>query len=306
MPGYSTSTSLWNQNLTIEDNLIQSVGRIHPDAAAIVVSESPHNLIDHNTIQDTYFTPIELDGTPDYGASLEWSEIVSDNRIDDVGQGVLSDLGGVYVSGLSPDTFIRGNVISNVTADPLGYGGWGVYLDEGASDITIERNLVYNCSTSGFFQNFGANNLITNNIFANGAVCDIERNLAEDHLSFTFTHNIVYGKSVNEFRGAWSDKKFVLNYNDYWDPDGTPFFNGLKFAAWQATGSDTHSIYADPLFVDAATFNFALKGGSPSSKVGFTPFSLTGVGINWVSKEPLGLQTMPSNTSAPNTKIRKP
>jgi len=295
---YTTATSLWTQNVTIEDNLIQSVGRIHPDAPAIVISQSPNNLIRHNTIQDTYFTPIYLPGTSNYGPSLEYGEAVSDNFITQVGQGELSDMGLIYLSGVSPGSWFIGNIGSNVTCDPQGYGGWGIYLDQGASDVDVERNVISNVSSSGFYQNYGEDNVIKNNIFANGMFCDVGLNTPENHLSFTFEHNILYGSSYNVFRGTWTGADYVMDYNVYWHPTRTPVWNGDTFAGWQATGHDTHSVYSDPLFVNAANGNFNLQAGSPATSLGMSPIQISGAGITWTSHQPFGPQTMPVNSGA--------
>lgn len=79
-------------------------------------------------------------------------------------------MGGIYTLGIQPDTVISGNVIYNVGCDEgsYGYGGWGIYLDEGSSGMLVENNLVYDCSSQTFHQHYGKDNLIRNNIFAFG------------------------------------------------------------------------------------------------------------------------------------------
>ena len=55
-------------------------------------------------------------------------------------------------------------------------------------------------------------------------------------------------------------------------------FNGKSWAEWQKAGKDIHSQYADPMFVDAEHFNFALKPGSPALKIGFNAIDMSSVG----------------------------
>ncbi len=71
------------------------------------------------------------------------------NHIHDLGQGVLSDLGGIYTNSISPGTRIRYNVVHDVRHRD--YGGWGIYNDQGSADILVEKNLVYRCSSGPFF-----------------------------------------------------------------------------------------------------------------------------------------------------------
>jgi hypothetical protein len=55
-------------------------------------------------------------------------------------------------------------------------------------------------------------------------------------------------------------------------------FNGKSWTEWQKAGKDIHSQYADPMFVDAANYNFSLKSGSPAFKLGFNAIDISSVG----------------------------
>lgn len=50
------------------------------------------------------------------------------------------------------------------------------------------------------------------------------------------------------------------------------------FEAWQALGMDTHSVVADPLFVDAANGDYRLQPDSPALKLGFQPIPVEKIG----------------------------
>lgn len=50
------------------------------------------------------------------------------------------------------------------------------------------------------------------------------------------------------------------------------------FEAWQALGMDTHSVVADPRFVDAGRDDYRLKPDSPALKLGFTPIPIDKIG----------------------------
>jgi hypothetical protein len=48
--------------------------------------------------------------------------------------------------------------------------------------------------------------------------------------------------------------------------------------AWQAQGMDTHSVVADPLFVDAANHDYRLRPDSPALQLGFRPIPIEKIG----------------------------
>lgn len=52
----------------------------------------------------------------------------------------------------------------------------------------------------------------------------------------------------------------------------------LSWEQWQALGFDTHSVVADPLFVDAANDDYRLKPDSPAFKLGFEPIPVDQIG----------------------------
>jgi hypothetical protein len=75
-----------------------------------------------------------------------------------------------------------------------------------------------------------------------------------------------------------------MDRNIYFDtrhadaPENVKFAGG-NFEEWKKRGHDQNSMVADPVFVDAAKFNFALKETSPALKLGFQPIDLSGVGV---------------------------
>ena len=55
--------------------------------------------------------------------------------------------------------------------------------------------------------------------------------------------------------------------------------NGDSFAKWQERGFDTHSLIADPVFVDPSTGDYSLKPESPAPKLGFEPIDTSEIGL---------------------------
>jgi hypothetical protein len=192
-------------------------------------------------------------------------------------------MGGIYCLGLSPGTRLCYNRIHDVMSYPTGYGGWGLYTDEGSTGILMENNVVYRTKDGGFHQHYGRENIVRNNVLAfSCGRGQVVRTRSESHRSFTFERNIVYYREPPLLGGNWGGEDgFVLDHNVYWRTDGTPpeFPGGLTLAQGQAKGHDPHSIVADPKFVDPERYDFRLQDDSPAPAVGFEPIEISTAGL---------------------------
>lgn len=263
--------------ITVQDCRIAHGGRIHPAAIGVWIGQSANNLISHNRIEDFYYTGVSVGWVWGYGPSGSHHNRIEDNVISRIGQAVLSDLGGIYTLGLSPGSVLRGNVIHDCDSDT--YGGWGIYFDEGTSGMLAENNLVYHTKTGGFHEHYGENNVFRNNIIALSRECQIQRTRMEDHLSFTFDHNIVYYRQGTLLGSNWTDANFATDYNLYWNAKSPVTLIGKTLDQWQAEkAKDRNSIVADPLFVDPEHGDFHLEPGSPALKLGFKPWDYAKAG----------------------------
>lgn len=274
--------------ITIRDSVVRGGGRIHPAAHGIWVGLSSYNTVVNNEISDLFYTSVSLGWVWGYQEpSKAHHNEVAFNHMHHIGQGVLSDMGGVYTLGISPGTRVHDNHIHDVQA--YDYGGWGLYTDEGSSGIHMFNNLVYRVKTGGFHQHYGQTNLVENNIFAFSQLQQLQRTRNENHISFTFRKNIVYWDNDSPLFGSnWQGAKrgltnnvptehFLLDHNLYWHTSGKQdIFPGKKtLAQWQSeTGQDEGSRVVDPLFVNAAAGDFTFQPLSPVQTIGFQPFDV--------------------------------
>ena len=266
-------------NNEVQNCLIAHGGRMHPAAVGVFIGHSPNNVITHNEIYDFYYTGISPGWSWGYGRSLSHHNTVSYNHIHQIGQGVLSDMGGIYTLGSGEGNHLHHNLIHDV--DSFSYGGWGIYFDEGTSKILAENNVVYNTKCAGFHQHYGKDNVVRNNIFAFGREAQLERGRPEpEHFTLDVNHNIVLYNDAWLLGADWSGDNFKLDSNLYWHTDGLPvtFPGNQTLAQWQAKGQDQNSQVADPLFVDVSKNDYRLKPGSPALKMGIAPIDVSTAG----------------------------
>ena len=271
-----------SHHLEVTDNHIHHGGLIYAPAVGVFILHSGQNRVAHNDIHHLYYTAVSVGWNWGYQETPCRENIIEFNHLHDLGQFLLSDMGAVYSLGIQKGTVIRNNLVHDVNA--FTYGGWGLYTDEGSSDILLENNVVYRCKSAGFHQHYGRDNIVRNNIFALSRESQLMRSLEEAHRSFFFTNNIVYFDSGNLLGSAWSNDHYDMDGNVYWDTRlaGTEvpkLFAGATLTEWRQRGHDLHSVIADPLFVDPKNLDFRLKKESPALKLGFKPIDLSSVGV---------------------------
>jgi hypothetical protein len=268
-----------SQRITIADNVIAHCGRFSPEAAGVFVGDNAHNKIVHNHIYDLFQCGISVGSVQDFGPTQGQGNIIEHNHVHDVGQGMLSDVAGIYTCS-SPGSRIRYNRVHDVSR--RNYGGWGIYPDEGAHDLLIEKNVVYRCQDGGLFAHHNRNITAANNIFACNRQTQVER-YGVGGFELMFQRNVVHyreGTAVGPFGiEKCATNLCIFDRNIYWNESGAPVLFGARtLAEWQALGQDRNSLVADPLFIDAARGDFRLRPGSPAEKIGFEPWDLSSIG----------------------------
>jgi hypothetical protein len=276
-----------NHGHRVTDNHLHQLGRVFAPAVGVIIFQSGQNRVAHNHIHDLYYTAISVGWNWGYQETPCRENIIESNHLHHVGQGMLSDMGGIYTLGIQKGTVLRNNLIHDVVSHD--YGGWGLYTDEGSTDILLENNVVYHCKSAGFHQHYGRDNLIRNNVFALNRECQLMRTREESHHSFRFERNIVYFDSGVLLGSNWSNDRFIMDFNVYYDVRLGAFQTGLRFKdasliPWRLRGHDPHSLLVNPRFRDVERLDFRLHPSSPARAVGFQPIDLSEVGVRKPSR----------------------
>jgi hypothetical protein len=247
-------------------------------AVGVLVGMCSGVQIIHNEIHDFDYSGVSVGWTWGYQESHAYGNLVEFNHIHDIGRGMLSDMGGIYTLGVQPGTRLTHNLIHDIQS--RGYGGWGIYNDEGSSHILVENNLVYRTKSNGYNQHYGEDNIVRNNIFAFGGEAQFSRGRAENHTSFQFTNNIVFFDSQGAvLAGSWEKLGAEIDRNLYYNRSGKPLeFAGDSLDRWRERGPDRNSIVENPGFADPDSGDFSLASDSPVLRIGFRPFDLSDVG----------------------------
>ncbi|MBB3912708.1 right-handed parallel beta-helix repeat-containing protein [Sphingomonas desiccabilis] len=128
-------------------NRFASLGRVLIGSAGIWSGQAHHVAIVGNEVSDLFYSGISIGWHYGGGPGVTEGNLVENNSVKNYGQGVLSDMGGIYTLGPQPGTVVRRNRVSAGRARD--YGGWGLYADELSSGITFSDNTVSDTSSAG-------------------------------------------------------------------------------------------------------------------------------------------------------------
>ncbi len=267
------------RNNKLYNNILREGGRVIPTAVGVILFQTSDNQVIHNDISDFYYTGVSVGWVWGYSHSPSKRNIINYNHIHHIGWGALSDMGGVYTLGISEGTEVSHNHIHDIYS--YGYGGWGLYTDEGSTGVHMENNLVYRCKSSAFHQHYGKENVIRNNIFLNCIKAQLEATRVEpDHLPFTFSNNIIQYEEGVMYGINWKGVNFKSDENLYWNTQGEVAWNGQTLEQWQQeTGKDQHSIIADPKFANIQQGDYTIGNKEAMEKIHFTPFDYREAGV---------------------------
>jgi hypothetical protein len=164
--------------ITVTGNVVTVTGRVFPGAVGIWLGQTWDNRIVQNLVANTSYSGVSVGWRWGYGGATSGRNTIASNALFNIGQGGLSDMGGIYMLGEAPGTVVRGNLIREVRAyaeyGPDGRaGGWGIYQDEGTSDTVVEGNVVVGTDSGGYHLHYGRRNVVRGNLLALGEQSEI-------------------------------------------------------------------------------------------------------------------------------------
>lgn len=283
--GLNIRNEFASKNITVSNNIIHRFGLDYMGATGIFLTYAHHCEISHNDISDGYHTGISVGFSWGYGETPTRENKITYNRIRNLGKGMLNDFAGIYTLGVSPGTVISNNVISAMKSRRS--GTFGIYTDEGSSDILIENNLAYNCTGGGFHQHYGSNNVVRNNIFANGEKSNLVISVIRkpEDVQLVFEKNIVIISTGDAISGDVLEKgKFVFKNNCFYNVNGEMLtVNGQPLANWMDSRQSSFTCN-NPGLGNLTKGDFRIKK-SVCREIGFVPFDYSEAGVygtsNW-------------------------
>ena len=273
---------------------------------SLVVNGNVTNFrITHNVVHDNNNIGIDIIGAertaPDPAVDQARDGVVSENLVYNItsrgnpayGNDQSSD--GIYVDG-GTRILIERNIIHHVD---FGIELASEHRGRTTSYITARNNLIYGCNTAGVsIGGYGAERggtdhctVINNTLYGNdtAGTGSGEFQMQFNMTNNVFQNNIVYAGSgclITSSKSGPVDSHtpaVSMDYNVYycvsgaetskwgWHPASYTGFTGYVMAS----GSDQHSRFADPRFVDPSKNDYHVQSGSPAINAGTAAGALT-------------------------------
>jgi len=274
--------------LELTDSIVRHGGRTMHGAIGVWIGHAHDCSVVHNEIADFRYTGVSMGWTWGYRETCNRNNHIDFNRIHHIGQGVLSDMGGVYTLGDNDGSTVCRNWIWEVN----GYGdngspAWGLYTDEGSHGLLLASNLVERCRDGAIHQHYGKENLYANNILATFDRFGVWRSRDEAHVTIRVMNNLFWWNNpeAGTYTGGGPNgalKNLPADGNLYWCTAGAPqakAFKKVSWEAWRKGGADAQGAIVDPGFVDPAHGDWNLKPDAPARKAGFKPFDWKVAGV---------------------------
>jgi len=270
--------------IRVEDTTITDVGRVFHQSIGILLARAFDCSLRHNHIARCCYTGISCGWSWGSRETITKNNLIENNLIHDIGAGVLSDMGGIYLLGVQPGTVVRGNHVYGVKS--ASYGGWGIYPDEGSAYIVIEHNWVHDTQGAALGIHFSRELVVRDNVFMGAEEEGVIRISREEGgiVVATLVNNLILGPAPALFQGGYKGdvrKAFRSDGNVFWFDGGTPLSRvadcrserpvEIPFEEWQAAGLDQNSLVVDPR-AQVTEANFVLPLDSPALKAGFRPY----------------------------------
>lgn len=318
-PGSCTNQKVPN-NMTASNNWIGYSSRYFPSADCVMLGLTNNDTLNNNDVSYCYDKGFEIcmpdSHTCSSGSATDFNITINNNAVHNIGQGVMTDLAGIYAATESgTGNIVEDNLIHDVNGSTLNgdtsdVGVHGIYLDDQTGLWTVFNNVVYRVLANLMHMNAGPQssgqqNTITNNIFVNsandptgnGACVGIQSPAGAGVLSYKYQSNLCYQDQATSTKVNWgkgplqsapnTTQNFVTNLYQF---AGTPSFtmtNGsggqtaMSFATWQSNSEDVAGTITNTAGFTAPT-GCANTIPNPGVCDDFTFLNHTGPGFGFV------------------------
>lgn len=132
------------RNIVISNNQIRRCGETFYDGNGIFAQFTKRLTIKNNTVENQNSIGIAVTSAWAAVDSSQREASIINNKISNVMKKV-ADGAGIYTTGRSPDSVIKGNIISDVNGRPIpGEPNNGIFFDESSAYYTVSDNISYN------------------------------------------------------------------------------------------------------------------------------------------------------------------
>ena len=256
----------------IRHNHIHDCGKRYEAGCGILVMHSSNNEISENEVHSLAYSGISVGWVWGYAESSTYGNVIRANHIYNIGNGSLSDMGGIYTLGRQSGTVICENRIHNVKCSE--YGAWGIYLDEGSSNITVESNIVWGTGKESMHIHWGTDNTVRNNIFFSDSSAAVTASIREWHHPSLFERNILVTDGKNILNGKPWDAAYHANIMYDISREAVMVIdeeqNCYGLDDWQKSyPQNCENTVRDPEIVNISEKNFVIKESSYVKALGF-------------------------------------
>ncbi len=305
---YGTSAPASINNLVIDDNELYSL-KLGSSEALVLNGNVEIFTVTNNIVRDNDNIGLDFigyeDTAPDPTYDRARDGLVSGNTVFNIdtltnpAYGGERSAGGIYVDGGTNIVIERNKVYSS----NIGIEIASEHKGRATSFITVRNNLIFNNHISGLamggydtMRGSTENCIIINNTLFNNDIQ--EDGNGEIMIQFDTRNNVIKNNIIhaNNSQSLLMSNAYtqnignVVEYNLYFAPAGVNdsewqwknvIYQG--FAAYKAgSGNDARSIFADPKFVNPASFDLHLQATSPAINAGE---NLSGVGASDIDGE---------------------
>ena len=252
---------------------MHDLGTVEKQVAGVHISMAMDITVSHNTIYNVPRAGINVNDGMWGGHIIEFNDVF--NTVLETGDhGAFNSWGrdrnwargtdSLFIN--NRDKVARLDVVKTITIRNNRFRcdhGWDIDLDDGSTNYLIYNNLLLNGGLKfreGFFRT-AENNIIINNSF--------HPHVWYKNSSDVFSKNVVttYYLPVG-MPVIWTK-----------EVDNNTFLDAIALKKSKLNGTDAHSVYSPPVFVNAATGDYRLTKNSPAFKTGYKNFDMNNFGV---------------------------